>query len=112
MSGPSNQEGFLALNDALADWDWGRAHEAAHELDSSHDPHHGGSVVRAVEEARDWVDRIRDDTSSLLPEECEKWNPYKPAYVAYTPEGRVVWRCTHTSDEGNGPHEIELAVPS
>lgn len=120
MSGQEQREEIRAeLNSALSAWDWGRAADAARDLDAldgaagaesqqGEKDQESVTVIEAIGEARGWVENARADSESLLPEECEKWSPYKPAYIAYTLDGRMVWRCTHKTTEGNGPHEIEV----
>lgn len=109
MSEQKRDQSFADLNTALAAWDWSRAEKAARDLDALDETPEGMSVVETLGVAREWVETASADSGSLLPEECEQWNPYKPAYVAYTPQGKIVWRCTHTNAEGNGPHEIEVS---
>src|SRR3712207_4982581 len=84
MSEQEHKATFAELNEALAAWDWSRAEKAARDFDSLGDASQGMSVVEALGKAREWVEsgRAKVDTESLLPEECEQWNPYAPAYIA------------------------------
>lgn len=43
-------------------------------------------------------------TADALVVECEQADPFKPAYMSYHAE-KLVYRCTHDTTQGNGPHE-------
>jgi hypothetical protein len=112
MSGQEQREEIRAeLNSALSAWDGSRAADAPRDLDAldeaaevesqrGENNQAGETVIGALGEARQRVENARADSESLIPEECEKWSPYKPAYIAYTLDGRLVWRCTHKKIEG------------
>lgn len=45
-----------------------------------------------------------------MPQECEiYYPPYANAYIVVTPDRKMVWRCEHTYEQGQGPHEIPMS---
>jgi hypothetical protein len=111
------EQALAAVNSALAVWDWQGAMEAAQELDALSAEYgpglrvEEGSVVEALVTAQRWAEFQQADTANAMPQECEiYYPPYANAYIAVTPDRKMVWRCEHTYEQGQGPHEIPMSA--